>query len=276
METEWRTGWADPCHNHFAVFQHSYHSLMSGLARILIAEEPQMHKLIMENYLQVLQVYRESGDEKIAIQLTLAAMSWSFCVAKECASGSPPSVLLAGGASCGAGALHMFSHSEEIEALLHSLYVVGSKDSKNRNHTFWEHKEAYTDISCVQGASAGGSLQAERSQRSSSCVLHGSVGPWARAVTVSTETPCPTASCCACELDSAAVFLRSWSIWESLWNGSELLEIIFTCSKMLPVQSRYKDPATTDENPAACMQSGPASSFFSPITEQSSFGWRMQ
>lgn len=48
---------------------------MSGLARILIAEEPQMHKLIMENYLQVLQVYRESGDEKIAIQLTLAAMS---------------------------------------------------------------------------------------------------------------------------------------------------------------------------------------------------------
>lgn len=46
METEWRTGWADPRHNHFAVFQHSYHSLMSGLARILIAEEPQMHKLI--------------------------------------------------------------------------------------------------------------------------------------------------------------------------------------------------------------------------------------
>ena len=50
----------------------------------------------MENYLHILQVYRESGDEKIAIQVTLATMSRSFCSVKQCASGSPPSVLLVG------------------------------------------------------------------------------------------------------------------------------------------------------------------------------------
>lgn len=46
IQTKQKTKVAVPCHNHFATFQNSHHSLMTGLARILFAEEPPVQKLV--------------------------------------------------------------------------------------------------------------------------------------------------------------------------------------------------------------------------------------
>lgn len=46
IQTEQKTEVADPCHNHFATFQNTYHTLITGLATTLFAKELQIYKLI--------------------------------------------------------------------------------------------------------------------------------------------------------------------------------------------------------------------------------------